>query len=62
MGADIEAVKDSLEADIAALGRSHDPTVLALETETLKPTRTGIRIDHIALLWLPYDDRDHPAW
>ena len=59
---DIQALQADLENEIAALDLSYDPAALKLETEILKPTRTSIQVDHVALLWLPYDDRDNPAW
>ena len=60
--ADMEELKKELEADIAQLDRSFDPAALSLDTEVIKPTRTGVQVDRVALLWLPYDDRGNPAW
>ena len=59
---DILDLKEELEADIAALSEQFDPQALALETETLKPTRTNVEVDEIALLWLPYDAQGGRAW
>jgi hypothetical protein len=58
----IDGLNRQLETEIAGLSRSYDPTELVLETESLKPTRTGVRVDSIALLWLPCDGRGERAW
>ncbi len=59
---DMLELKDELEADIAELTEQFDPQALELETETLKPTRAGVEVDEIALLWLPYDAQGGKAW
>lgn len=59
---DMQELQDELQADIAELSESFDPAALELETETLKPTRTNVEVDEIALVWLPYDADDRPAW
>ncbi len=51
--AEIETAKSALQSDIAALTATYDPAALKLETETLKPTRTGVDVQKTALLWLP---------
>jgi hypothetical protein len=65
----VEAVREQiaeldrqLEAEIAALSRNFDPSALALETESLKPTKANVRVDAVSLLWLPYDARGERAW
>lgn len=60
--ADIQEMEEDLKADIAALSESFDPSSLELETETLKPTRSNVKVDEVALLWLPYDPEGRPAW
>lgn len=60
--ADIQQLEDDLKTDIAELSESFDPASLELETETLKPTRTNVDVEEVALLWLPYDSDDRPAW
>jgi hypothetical protein len=57
--ADIQA---GLEAEIAKLTASYDPAALALETESLKPTKADVKVDSVALLWLPFDARGERAW
>ncbi|MCH7225406.1 helicase HerA domain-containing protein [Haloferula sp. A504] len=59
---DILELKEELEADIAELGEQFDPQSLELKTETLKPTRTNVEVDEVALLWLPYDGQGGKAW
>lgn len=60
--ADMQALEEELKADIAELTESFDPSALELETETLKPTRTNVDVEEVALLWLPYDTEGRPAW
>jgi len=55
-------LNQQLEAEIAALAQSFDPAALALETESLKPTKSNVAVDSIALLWLPHDARGERAW
>jgi hypothetical protein len=59
---DIVELKEELEEDIAELSEQFDPQSLELETETLKPTRTNVEVDEVALLWLPYDAQGGKAW
>jgi len=59
---DIEQLNADLEAEIAKLSGSFEPDQLKLETETLKPTRSDVDVQEIALLWLPYDERGDRAW
>lgn len=59
---DIAAIEKELQAEIEQISRSYDPAALQLETETLKPTKTNISVDSVALLWLPYDERGERAW
>lgn len=58
----IAELNQQLEAEIATLAQSFDPATLALETESLKPTKTNVAVDSVALLWLPYDARGERAW
>ncbi|RYD65915.1 MAG: DUF87 domain-containing protein [Verrucomicrobiaceae bacterium] len=58
----IDELNQELEADIAQLSQSFDPSSLTLETETLKPTKTNVKVDSVSLLWLPYDARGDRAW
>ena len=57
-----QRLKAALETEIAKLSESFEPEQLKLETETLKPTRTDIDVQEVALLWLPYDERGDRAW
>jgi hypothetical protein len=59
---DIEQLNAEIEAEIAKLSESFAPDQLKLETETLKPTRTDVEVQEIALLWLPHDERGDRAW
>ncbi|MBC7979791.1 MAG: ATP-binding protein, partial [Armatimonadetes bacterium] len=48
---EIEAMKKALDDELAEIGESYDPSALSLEKETLKPTRTDVRVERVALLW-----------
>ena len=50
---DIQSLQSELEAEIARISAEHDTANLELETESLKPRRTDVKVDEIALLWLP---------
>jgi hypothetical protein len=60
--AEIEAAKADLEAGIEKLTESYDPSALALETESIKPTKSDVKVRTVALLWLPCDARGENAW
>ncbi len=62
IAAEIESAHMELEAGIAKLTESYDPAALVLETESIKPTKTDIKVQTVALLWLPCDARGERAW
>ncbi|MGB6220843.1 helicase HerA domain-containing protein [Haloferula sp.] len=55
-------LEQELQRDIEELTQAFAPTALELDTETLKPTRANTKVETIALLWLPYDERGDRAW
>jgi hypothetical protein len=59
--AEIEAMRTEMETEVARITNSYDPAALALETESIKPKRTDVKIDAVALLWLPFDARGDRA-
>ncbi len=62
VAAEIEAIQAELEAGIAKLTESYDPASLPLETESIKPAKTDVKVETVALLWLPYDGRGEKVW
>ncbi len=62
INAEIEAVNAELEAAIAKLTESYDPATLALETDSIKPAKTDVKVTQVALLWLPFDAQGTKAW
>ncbi|MGJ8634935.1 MAG: ATP-binding protein [Luteolibacter sp.] len=48
---ELDAIRKVLEKDLAAIKESFDPSELELETETLKPRRTDVDVERVALLW-----------
>ena len=59
---EIDELQKQLEADIAQISQSYDPSSLTLETETIRPAKTNVSVDSVSLLWLPYDARGDRAW
>jgi hypothetical protein len=59
---EIEAARSDLEAEVSNITASYDPAALTLETESLKPAKSDVKVDQIALLWLPCDARGGRAW
>lgn len=59
---EIETIKADLESGIAKLTESYDPAAIPLETESIKPTKTDVKVQTVALLWLPCDARGDKAW
>ena len=60
--AEIETARAELEAGIATITASFDPATLPLETESIKPAKTDVKVQSVALLWLPCDARGEQAW
>jgi hypothetical protein len=60
--AEIAAMQAELDAGIAKLNESYDVATLPLETESIKPSRTDVKVRMVALLWLPCDERGEKAW
>jgi hypothetical protein len=59
---EIEAIQADLQAGIEQLAASFDPAALPLETESIKPAKTDVKVRQVALLWLPHDARGERAW
>ena len=58
---EIQAIQDELEAGIAKLTESFDPASLPLERESVKPAKSDVKVETVALLWLPCDARGEKA-
>ncbi len=48
---ELEAIRDTMEQELAEIARNFDPLSLDLEKETLKPRRTDVQVERVALLW-----------
>jgi DNA-binding FrmR family transcriptional regulator len=59
---EIEAIQKELETGISKLTETYDSNSLPLETESIKPTKTDVKVQCVALLWLPCDERGDKAW
>jgi hypothetical protein len=58
----IETVRTDLEAQANEIAAQYDPNNLTLETESLKPTKTDVKVELVALLWLPFDGKGEKDW
>ncbi|MBG7609188.1 MAG: ATP-binding protein [Verrucomicrobia bacterium] len=48
---ELEAIRDTMEKELGDIAENFDPTSLVLEKETLKPRRTDVQVERVALLW-----------
>ena len=62
VAAEIDAAKAALEAGVVIITESFDSATLPLETESIKPAKTDVKVQSVALLWLPCDARGEKAW
>jgi hypothetical protein len=60
--AELQSLQSEMEEEVSKISASYDPTALVLETKTIKPTKTDVKVGKVALLWLPYDSRGEKAW
>ncbi len=58
----LQTAQAELEAEVAKISSAYDPDALLLETEAIKPAKSDVKVDQVALLWLPFDARGEPAW
>lgn len=58
----IEIINQGLESQAKDISSQYDTNNLTLETESIKPARTDVKVDLVALLWLPFDERGEAAW
>lgn len=49
---EVEAIRKALKNEVEEIGRTFDPFTLALEKETLKPTRTDVKVERVGLVWM----------
>lgn len=59
---ELEAIKAELEAESSQLAANYDTAALVIESTPVKPARTDIKVESVALLWLPYDSEGARAW
>jgi hypothetical protein len=57
----LEDLNSEFEAEAEALANKIDPTTEELETVTIRPKKTDISVQLVALVWVPYRDGE-PAW
>lgn len=57
IAADIDAVRSETEAEVEAIVRQYDAGELELESVSLKPSKSDIKVEHSGLLWIPMDPR-----
>ena len=49
---EMETLRAEMEEEVRRLAEEHDVSNLKLETETLKPSRSDVKVGQVALLWL----------
>ena len=59
---DMHELESELQDKIQELEEKLNASNTALEPEILKPYKKDIDIQEIAILWLPYSDREEPLW
>jgi hypothetical protein len=59
---ELQTLQAEMEEEISKISGSYDPAALVLETESIKPTKTDVKVGKVALLWLPYGSRGDEAW
>jgi hypothetical protein len=52
LAGELETLQKELEAEIQRIAEQYDTANLKLETETLKPTKTNVKVETVALLWM----------
>jgi Helicase HerA, central domain len=52
---EMASLNAELEAEVARIAEQYDTAGLRLETETLKPTKTNVKVETVALLWMAAD-------
>jgi stress response protein YsnF len=50
---EIQSLQTEMEAEIARISDTHDTANLKLETEAVKPRKTDVKVEQVALLWMP---------
>ena len=48
---ELEAIHDAMDQKLAEIASTYDPLSLTLEKEILKPRRTDVNVERVALLW-----------
>ena len=59
---DLTELEGELRDEIEALEAKFDPQNAELETLVIKPYKKDIDVELVALVWLPFDERDEEAW
>ena len=49
---EMETMRAELETEVRRIAAEYDISNLKLETEILKPTRTNVKVETVALLWM----------
>jgi hypothetical protein len=50
---EMNTMQAELEAEAKRLAEEYDVSNLKFETETLKPTKADVKVERVALLWMP---------
>jgi hypothetical protein len=58
---EIAAIQADLESEVAKISESYEPSALTLNTQSIKPAKADVKVERVALLWLPRDGHGEPA-
>ncbi|MFT4177236.1 MAG: DUF87 domain-containing protein [Luteolibacter sp.] len=53
----IAEIEKDLQTRLEQIAASYETANLTLETETLRPTKTNVKVQEVGLLWIPYDSQ-----
>ena len=59
---DLIDLEDGLAEELRELEDKFDAFTTELEPETIKPYKKDIDVCSVSLLWLPYNEDQHPVW
>ena len=59
---DLIDLEDGLAEELLELEDKFDAFTTELERETIKPYKKDIDVRSVSLLWLPYNEDQHPVW
>lgn len=59
---ELAAIERETQEEINRISANYDPAALPITRESIKPARTDVKVELVALLWLPHDMNGEPVW